>query len=104
MLLDMIEKIVSSDKKSREAVEKAQQLKIMSAQKVNDMCDKKRSEYLEKARANIKESERLERAKANEKIKQIGKAYGLISNRLDKIFSDNCDEWVDAVVKRVVEG
>ena len=101
ILLDMIEKIISSDKKSREAVFKAQQLKVMSAQKIND---KKRNEYLERARINIKNSEKAERAKADEKIQQIGKAYGEISDRLDRIFSENCDEWVDAVVKRVVEG
>ena len=104
ILLDMIEKIISSDKKSREAVFKAQQLKVMSAQKINDTFDKKRNEYLERARINIKNSEKAERAKADEKIQQIGKAYGEISDRLDRIFSENCDEWVDAVVKRVVEG
>lgn len=100
----MIEKIVSSDRKSREAVAQAQQLKVMSAQKINDICDQKRAECMQRALANIKDSEKIERAKADEKIQQIGQAYGEISDRLDRIFCENCDEWVDAVVKRVIQG
>ncbi len=100
----MIEKIVSTDKKSREALEKAKQLKMESLQKISSIREQKRNDYLEKARENIKISEKEERQNAEKKMKEIEKEYESASTRIDRLLRDKRDEWVDAIVKRVVEG
>lgn len=100
---DMIEKIVSTDKKSREAMAKTRQLKIESEQKISDMCERKRNEYVERARANIKNMEKQEKVRAEIKFKKIEGQYQNLSQKIDKIYSDNCDVWIDEIVKRVIE-
>ena len=100
---DMIEKIISTDKKSREAMAKTRQLKVESEQKISDMCEKKRSEYIERARVNIRNMEKQERIKAEIKLKKIEGEYQNLSQRIDRIYSDNCDMWVDEIVKRVID-
>ena len=101
---DMIEKIVSTDKKSREALEKVKQLKMESLQKISSIREQKRNEYLKKARENIKISEKEEQQNAEKKIKEIEKEYESASIRIDRLLRDKRDEWVNAIVKRIVEG
>ena len=103
-LKDMIEQIISTDKKSRESVEQAKQLKIQSAQKISDMRDKKKKEYIEKARANIKIIEQEEKAKAEVKLMEIEKSYQKIEERINEVYKKNYEFWVEALVKRVIEG
>lgn len=101
---DMIEQIISTDKKSREAVEKAKQIKIRSAQKIVDIREKKRKEYLEKAKANIEVIAIEERAKADAKLKSIEEEYGKIEEEIDKVYDKNREIWIDGLVRRVIEG
>lgn len=103
-LKDMIEEIISTDKKSRESIEHAKQLKIQSAQKLIDMKEQKRREYLEKARANIKVIEQEERVKADAKLEEIEEEYKKIEGGIDEIYKKNYEPWVKALVKRVIEG
>lgn len=100
----MIEQIISTDKKSRESVEQAKQLRIKSTQKISDIRDKKRNEYLEKARANIKVIEQEEKAKAEIKLKQIESSYRKIEEKINDVYKQNYELWVDELVNRVIEG
>jgi hypothetical protein len=100
----MIEQIISTDKKSREAVEKAKQIKIRSAQKIVDIREKKRKEYLEKAKANIEVIAIEERAKADAKLKSIEEEYEKIEEEIDKVYDKNREIWIDGLVRRVIEG
>lgn len=101
---DMIEQIISTDKKSQESVEKAKQLRIQSTQKISDIREKKRSEYLEKARANIKVIEQEEKVKAKAQLKQIESSYNKIEEKINSVYTRNYELWVDELVKRVIEG
>lgn len=100
----MIEQIISTDKKSRESVEQAKQLRIQSAQKISDMREQKKREYLEKARANIKVIEQEERVKADARLKEIERNYEKIADGINRVYKENYSSWVEALVKRVIEG
>ncbi len=100
----MIEQIISTDKKSRESVEKAKQIKIRSAQKIVDIREKKRKEYLEKAKANIEVVAIEERAQADVKLKSIEEEYEKIEEKIDKIYNENRENWIKNLVQRVIEG
>lgn len=98
----MIEKIISTDKRSRESVEKTRQMRIQSEQKISDIKEKKRNEYLEKARSNIKLLEQEEKIKAEKQLKQIEKSYKAIEDKINEVYNQNYELWVDSLVKRVI--
>ena len=101
---DMIKRIIEVDRQAQADLAKVNQLKVDSEQKISEMKDKKRDEYIEKARANIKVMEKEEKVKAAVRLKVIENSYKKTSNKIDKIYEKNKDVWVDAIVKRVIEG
>lgn len=101
-LKDMIEKIVSTDRKSRELIGKTRQMRIESEQKISDMKEKKKNEYLEKARMNIKLMEQEEKIKAEKKLKQIEEKYKAVEDRISQAYDENYEFWVDMLVNRVI--
>ncbi len=103
-LKDMIEQIISTDRKSRESIERTKQIRIQSAQKISDIREKKREEYLEKARANIEVVAEEERARADLKLKAIERVYRGIEEEINEVYEENYQLWVDALVRRVIEG
>lgn len=100
----MIEQIISTDKKSRESVEKAKQIKIRAAQKIVDIRERKRKEYLEKARANIEVIAEEERVRADAKLKAIEREYEEIEKEINEVYDENYETWVKMLVQRVIEG
>ncbi len=101
---DMINRIISTDKKSREAVAKTLKFKVDSIQKINDLREKKRVEHINKARQNIKIMESEEREIADIKIKAITDHYNKISDKIDKVYSENSKMWISQIIQRVKEG
>lgn len=101
---DMIEQIISTDKKSRESVEKAKQIRIRAAQKIVDIRERKRKEYLEKARANIEVIAEEERVRADAKLKAIEREYEEIEKEINEVYDENYETWVKMLVQRVIEG
>ncbi len=100
---DMIGKIIELDKKASESLIKANQLKIDSEKKISDIKEQKRSEYLKKATANIKTLEKEEKIKAVVRLKVIEHSYKQKRKRIEEIYSENKDNWVDTIVERVIE-
>ncbi len=101
---DMINRIISTDKKSREAVAKALKFKVDSIQKISDLREKKRIEHINKARQNIKIMESEERKIADMKIKAIMDHYDKISKDIDKVYNENSRVWISQIIQRVKEG
>ncbi len=100
---DMINRLIERDKEARESITKAKQRKIDSEQKIMDMKERKREEYLDKARANIKALEKEEKIKAVVKLKAIEGTYQKKARRLEKTYSDNKEKWADMLFNKVVE-
>jgi hypothetical protein len=101
---DIISRIISTDKKSREATARTLKFKVDSIQKISELREQKKTEHINKARQNIKAMEIEERKIANIKIKAISDCYGKISENMDKIYDENSEMWISQIVQRVKEG
>ena len=91
------------DKQAQADLAQVNQLKVDSARKISEMKDKKRDEYIKKTRTNIDTHEKQEKVKAFIKLKSIENTYNETSNRIDKIYNENKDNWIDSIVERVIE-
>ena len=101
---DMISRIISTDKKSREAVAKTLKFKVDSIQKISDLREQKRKEHIDKARQNIKIMESEEREMADIKIKAITDHYDKISKDIEKVYDEHSKEWISQIIQRAKEG
>lgn len=99
----MIEKIIQMDKEARESLTKAKQLKIDSERKISDIKEQRRNEYIDRARTNIKVLEKEERIKAAVRLKVIENSYEQKYDRIEKVYYDNKDAWIKAIVERVIQ-
>lgn len=99
---DMISRIIELDKEAKESLTKAKQMKIESEQKISDIKKQKRNEYIERARADIKTLEKEEKVKAIVRLKVIENSYKKKYDRIEKIYEDNKNSWIDTIVDRVI--
>lgn len=100
---DMIGKIIQMDKEARESLTKANQLKIDAERKISDIKEQRRNEYIDRARTNIKVLEKEEKVKAAVKLKVIESTYEQKYSRIEKVYYDNKDKWIKAIVDRVIQ-
>lgn len=100
---DMIGKIIQMDKEARESLTKANQLKIDAERKISDIKEQRRNEYIDRARTNIKALEKEEKVKAAVKLKVIENTYEQKYSRIEKVYYDNKDKWIKAIVDRVIQ-
>ncbi len=100
---DMIGKIIQMDKEARESLTKANQLKIDAERKISDIKEQRRNEYIDRARTNIKVLEKEEKVKAAVKLKVIENTYEQKYSRIEKVYYDNKDKWIKAIVDRVIQ-
>lgn len=100
---DMIGRIIELDKQAREDIQKTNQLKLDLEQKISELKEKKRAEYVERARHDIKEREKDEKIKACIKLSAIEGIYKKKIERIEKIYSLNKNKWIDTIVKRAME-
>ncbi|MGN1044146.1 MAG: hypothetical protein ACI4PR_05085 [Acutalibacteraceae bacterium] len=100
---DMIKRIIELDKMAKENLTRANQLKVDSEQKISDIKEQKRAEYLERARANIKSLEKEEKVNACLRLKVIENSYRQKYDRIEEIYAKNKNNWVETIVNRVIE-
>ena len=100
---DMIKRIIELDRMAKENLTRANQLKVDSEQKISDIKEQKRAEYLERARANIKSLEKEEKVNACLRLKVIENSYRQKYDRIEEIYAKNKNKWVETIVNRVIE-
>lgn len=100
---DMIKRIIELDRMAKENLTRANQLKVDSEQKISDIKEQKRAEYLERARANIKSLEKEEKVNACLRLKVIENSYRQKYDRIEEIYAKNKNNWVKTIVSRVIE-
>ena len=100
---DMIKLIIELDRMAKENLTRANQLKVDSEQKISDIKEQKRAEYLERARANIKSLEKEEKVNACLRLKVIENSYRQKYDRIEEIYAKNKNNWVETIVNRVIE-
>ncbi len=100
---DMISKIIELDKMARENETEAKELKINLEQKMSDLKEKKRKEYIKRAKQDIKEKEKDEKIKAFIKLSAIEGINKKKIEKIEKIYLENKENWINTIVKRVIE-
>lgn len=100
---DMIAKIIDMDQKARDISAEAQKSKVDVAQEVAEIKEKIREDYLARARERIKKNQKIEKKAADEEWELISKKHKKIIEDLDKTYSEKRDEWINTIVKRVIE-
>ena len=99
----MIEKILEHDRKAQESLTQAKQMKIDAEQRISDMKKQKRIEYIKRARAKIKDLEKDEKIKAVVRLKVIENSYKEKYDRIEKIYENNKEKWINTIVDRVIK-
>lgn len=98
---DMIERIIELDKAARENANEAKQLKVDLDQKISDLKERRRKEYFKRAKVDMKEKEKDEKIKACIKLSAIEGIFKKKTERVEKIYAENKEEWISTIVQRV---
>ncbi|BED92846.1 MAG: hypothetical protein RsTaC01_0741 [Candidatus Paraimprobicoccus trichonymphae] len=102
MKSDIIDKIVNTDKKSREILAKILELKIDSIQRINTIREKKRNECLKIAKYNIKFIEKREKKFANERIKTLENDFKKKFDRIKLNCDENRKKWINEIINNIL--
>jgi len=100
---DMIERIMEMDKTAREVTQIVQKEKITLEQEIKELKKNIRSEYLLRARTRIENNRVQEQKLAEEKIEEINKFGCEVLSRLEKIYNENKDIWVNNIVDHTIK-
>ncbi|GMB10900.1 MAG: hypothetical protein NkDv07_0854 [Candidatus Improbicoccus devescovinae] len=95
---NMLDKILNADKIKRESLPNAESLKLKSYEKVKELREKKRKEYLGKARINIGIIKKIEKIRASEKINSIEMESKKSIERLRQSFKDNNQKIIEDII------
>lgn len=100
---EMIKHIIDTDKKAREIIESAQNELVESEKTIIENSKKLRDEVLSQARnRNIKNKE-IEKYVLEQEWEKKKADYENQIKRLDELAKKRSDEWVDALVSRILD-
>ena len=99
---DMISEIIEVDTKEKELTEQIRSSKVSVQQEVNLLKNKIREDYLTRARQRIQKNEKTEKKTASTKWASIKRKQTRISQKLDKSFEEESDNWVESIVNNVI--
>ena len=102
-MYDMIDQLIKRDNQAKESLNEVKRQRINSEQKIVAIKEQIRGEYLEKARANIKNIEKTENLKAQKRLSEIESFYKANSEKVDKVYREKKNEWIELLFNRVLE-
>ena len=100
---DMVKEILSANEKAKKSKKKAEIKRFKFVGKMKARLDEKKSDYIDKARMNIKIIEKLERSKAEVEISKIKDEYEKTLHKIDEIYLKNKQEWCAQIFNSIVE-
>lgn len=99
---DLVKQIVEMDRKARQITEAAQMEKVSTEKEIAERRQQILNDYIERARKRISINEPIERAAAEAEWEEKKKRYAELSQKLDELYSQKGDEWVNQIVARVI--
>ncbi len=99
---DMIARIVEMDKKARDMTAQAQQKKLDFENKVIAKRESMKNDYLERAKKRVASNRQAAQKKADAALKKIEERDSAVIQRLESVYAQKGDQWVDDIVARVV--
>ncbi|HBT64205.1 MAG TPA: hypothetical protein DEB10_06050 [Ruminococcaceae bacterium] len=98
----MIRQIVDMDIKAREITEAAQKEKLESEKSINEKTSQLREEVLSRARRRIQINKELENVILDQEWAKVNAHYDEQLHRINLLYARCGDEWVEAIVNRVL--
>jgi len=102
-LKDMIKEILDADTRTKNAIESTEQLKLESSKRINELLEKRKSEYIDKARMNIKVIKKIEESKADVEISKIREDCDRTLERIESVYRELKDSWSEIIFNNIVE-
>lgn len=99
---DLIKKIVNMDEKAQEITEDARRRKAHLAQEIAEKKDQLREDYLAKARKRIEFNRAEEKKRASQLLTAAAEKHQAQLDHMDSLYAQKGDQWVDAIVGRVI--
>lgn len=99
---DMMARIVEMDKKARGLTDEAQQSKVNYEKEILRAKEKIKTDYLARAKERIRINRQSAEKKAGEQLAEIEKRNAQITAELDECDRQHHDQWVKAIVERVI--
>lgn len=100
---DMIKRIVDMDRKAREITESARREKLESVEEIKERAAALRAEYLDRARRRVQINAETERTLFEQAWRRKAAAFERYDERLDALYKEKHDEWLNAIVTHVKE-
>lgn len=100
----MIAKIIELDKLAREDDSKVKEIKMDLDQRISQVKEKRREEYLKRAKINIDEKEKDEKIKAHIKFSAIEGVYRKKIDKIQKIYLENKEKWINSMINNIIKG
>ena len=99
---DIVKEIIDMDRKAREATDAINQERINSEREVAEARVEMRKKYLEDARKTIPQDISAEKKAAEDKWGIVERKNAALSQKLDELYSQKGDEWVQTIVAKVI--
>lgn len=98
---DMIKRILALDHMEQELTEEAEKVRREAEQKVSEMKNELKEDYLARARKRAAENSRKEQEEADREWAAIQKKTEDSIRRLERAYEENSARWVEDLTERV---
>ena len=99
---NMIELIIKADNEAKAMEEASLKEKDQILKQIDAETDKTYQKFMNDALEKIKSNNSLEEKNTQAKLSEIEKKYTSAQIKLESDFNHNCNNWVDAIVNRVL--
>ena len=99
---DLVKKILDANKEVEDSVGSVESLKLESSNRVTEILNNRREEYIDKARMNIKVIKKIEDSKASIEIDKIRSECESVLSKINNAYFENRNKWIDQVFESIV--
>lgn len=99
---DLVKKILDANKEAEDSVESVESLKLESSNRVTEILNNRREEYIDKARMNIKVIKKIEDSKASIEIDKIRSECDNVLSKINSAYFKNRNKWIDQVFESII--
>ncbi len=98
-----IDAIIATDKKAREATEKVRENAANADNHISARVKAVHDEYMSRALRRVDIIQNAEQEYADGEWAKTEKKYTAVSEKLNRLYAEKGDEWVDELVRNVID-
>ena len=101
---EMIKRIIDMDKKARDITDAAKREKLDSEEEITEKAAQLRNEYLDRARRRIQINNEADRTIMEQNWRKREAQFADQMKQMDQAYAEHSEEWVNTIMKHVLEG